>query len=93
MEKEGVKRVKIKGLDDKRQISAVFGGRITSKFLPLQHVYQGKTSQCHSICKFSEDWYITHSDNHWYNKTTMVNYISKIIIPFVKQKCRELIIK
>ena len=37
-----------------------------------------------------EDWHITHSDNHRCNETTMVNYISNIIIPFVKQKCWEL---
>ena len=44
VEKEGAKHVKIKGLDDKRQITAVFGGTITGEFLPLQLVYQGKTS-------------------------------------------------
>ena len=41
------------------------------------------------IFKFPEDWHITHFDNHWCNETMMVNYISKII-PFVKQKRREL---
>ena len=36
MEKEGAKRVEIKGLDDKRQITAVFGATITGEFLPVQ---------------------------------------------------------
>ena len=59
-------------------------------FLPLQLVYLGKTSQCHPNFKFPEDWRINHSDNHWCNETTIVNYILKIIILFVKEKHREL---
>ena len=47
MEKQGAKRVEINGLDDKRQITAVFGATITGEFLPVQLVYQGKSSQCH----------------------------------------------
>ena len=39
--------------------------------------------------KFPEDWHITHSENHWSNQTTMINYISKIIVPFVKNKRKE----
>ena len=89
MEKERAKRVEIKGLDDKKQITAVFGATITGEFLPVQLVYQGKSSQCHPKVKFSEDWYITHSENHWSNETTMINYISKIIVPFVKNKRNE----
>ena len=37
MEKEGAKCIKIKGLDDKRQITAVFGGTLTGEFLPIQY--------------------------------------------------------
>ena len=43
MEKEGAKCIEIKGLDDKRQITAVFGGTLTGEFLPIQLVYQGST--------------------------------------------------
>ena len=64
MEKEGAKWVEIKGLDDKRQITAVFGATITGEFLPVQLVYQGKSTQCHPKVKFPEDWHITHSENH-----------------------------
>ena len=77
VEKEGAKRVEIKGLDDKRQITAVFGGTLTGEFLPMQLVYQGRTTQCHPNSKFPDDWHITHSDNHWSNETTMINYIAK----------------
>ena len=90
MEKEEAKRIEIKGLDDKKQITAVFGGTLTGEFLPIQLVYQGSTTRCHPNFKFPDDWHITHSDNHWSNETTMINYIAKIIISFVKRKCREL---
>ena len=46
MEEEGAKRVKIDGKDDKRQITAVFGCSLTGDFLPLQLIYQGKTTKC-----------------------------------------------
>ena len=87
MEKEGAKRVKIKDLDDKRQITAVFGATITGEFLPVQLVYQGKSTHCHPKVKFPEDWYISHLENHCSDKTT---YISKIIVPFVKNKRKVL---
>ena len=38
MEKERAKRIEIKGLDDKRQFMAVFGGTLTGEFLPIQLV-------------------------------------------------------
>ena len=42
MERVGSKRVEIAGLDDKRQITAVFAGSLTGDFLPIQLIYQGK---------------------------------------------------
>ena len=90
MEKEGAKRVEIKGFDDKRQLTAVFAATISGKLLPMQLIYQGKTNQCHPKVKFPNKWHITHSPNHWSNETTMVNYITKIIIPYVKNKRKEL---
>ena len=68
----------------------MFRGTLTGKFLPIQLVYQGSTTRCHSDLKFPDDWHITHSDNHGSNETTMVNHIAKIVIPFVKKKRREL---
>ena len=84
MEKERAKRIEIKGLDDKRQFMAVFGGTLTGEFLPIQLVYWGSTVWCHPNFKFPDNWHITHSDNHWSNVTTKIN------IPFVKRKGREL---
>ena len=55
MEKEGAKRIQIKGLDDKRQFTAVFGDTLTGKFLPIELVYQGSTNQCHPDFKVPDN--------------------------------------
>ena len=42
---EGSKRIEIAGADDKRQITAVFAGTKSGKFLPPQIIYAGKTKK------------------------------------------------
>ena len=46
MEKEGSKRIELAGIEDKRQITAVFSGAMSGVFLPMQLIYQGKTPKC-----------------------------------------------
>ena len=87
MENKGAKRVETKGFDDKRQLTAVFGATITATF--ATHL-SGKTNQCHPKVKFPDDWLITHTPNHWPKETTMVNYITEVIIPYIKSKRKEL---
>ena len=59
MEKRGTKRVEIKGVDDKRQITAVFACTVSGKFLPIQLIYQGTTTRCHPKgVMFPSDWHI-----------------------------------
>ena len=43
MEKQGAKRVEMMGIDNKRQMTAVFGASLSGNFLPPQLVYEGKT--------------------------------------------------
>ena len=88
MDQQGVKRVEIGGSGDKRQITAVFCGSIVGDFLPIQLIYQGKTARCHPRFEFPPEWDITHSPKHWSNETTMIQYIEKIIIPYIN-KVRE----
>ena len=54
--KEGSKRVEICGIDDKRQITAIFGCSMTGDFLPVQLVYLGKTNKCHPSFQYTSDW-------------------------------------
>ena len=87
MDKEGAKRVEIGGINDKRQICSQ--QQSAENFSQYNLCIKEKTNQCHSRVCFPEDWHITHSPNHWSNET-MIDYITKIIIPFTKKKRREL---
>ena len=90
MEKEGQKRVEIIAADDRRQITAVFAGSLTGDFLPPQLIYKGSTERCLPTTKFPNDWHITCNPNHWSNETTMIQYVERILLPYVKAKRREL---
>ena len=46
---------------------------------------KGKTGRCHSTFNFASDWNITHSENHWANEDTTVDYINNIIAPYLQQ--------
>ncbi len=79
MAKEGSKRVEIAGIDDKRQITAVFAGTMAGEFLPPQLIYQGKTAKCLPLVEFPSDWHITYTENHWSNEKTMFDYVNKVL--------------
>ncbi len=88
---EGSKRVAIAGADDKRQITAVFAGTKSGKFLPPQIIYAGKTKKCLPSVKFPENWHVTHTENHWANEITTGDYIKLIIVlPYVIQTRKHL---
>ncbi len=64
MDLEGSKRVEVSGVNDKRQITAVFCGSLVGDFLPIQLIYKGKTQRCHPRYKFPSHWHITQSPKH-----------------------------
>ena len=64
MELKGSKRVEIVGINDKRQITAVFCGTLAGGFFPFQLIYQGKTTACLPRFKSPD---ITFTPNHWSN--------------------------
>ena len=90
MAKEGSKRVEVVGIDDKRQITATFAASLSGNFLPVQMVYEGKTSKCHPPVKFPQGWHVTHTPNHWCNEDTMIDYIAAVIVPYMNEKRRQL---
>ena len=93
MEREGSKRVEIAGIDDKRQITAVFAGTLVGDFLPPQLIYQGKTKKSLPSVEFPSNWHVTYTDNHWSNETTMMDYLSSVLLPYIQQKRKELKLK
>ena len=54
IEKEGQKRVQITGIDDKRQIIAVFAATKTGSFLPIQVICKGKTKHVYPLLIFQK---------------------------------------
>ena len=61
MAQKGSKRVEVFRIDDKRQITAMFAASLSGNFLPIQLVYEGKTSMCHPAVDFPGGWHITHT--------------------------------
>ena len=84
------KRIPIAGHNDKWQITVVMCGALTGEMLPIQLVYKGTTNKCHPPYKFSDDWLISHSPNHWLNEGTMIEYINEVIVPYVDGKREDL---
>jgi len=90
MEAEGSKRVAIAGIDDKRQITAVLSVTMSGHFLPPQIIYKGTTRRSLPTVSFPAGWNVTFTENHWANEITTLQYIDEILLPYVKQKRRDL---
>ena len=50
------------------------------------HCNSFMVNKCHPAYQFPGDWLIYHSQNHWANEDTMLEYIQKVIVPFVEIK-------
>ncbi len=85
MAKEGSSRVEIVGLGDKRQITAVLACTLSGKFLPPQLIYSGKTCRYLPTVSFPKAWHVTFTENHWANEGTTIDYVNKILLPYVKE--------
>ena len=90
MAAEGANQVEITGCDDKREITAVLGISMAGKMLPPQVIYAGKTDRCHPEFNFPSTWNITHSENHWSNEVTMLEYADQVLIPFCSKMRRSM---
>ena len=87
MDQQGAKRVEVIGVG---QITAVFCCSLSGEFLPLQVIYTGKTTRCHPKFCFPSEWNVTHSPKHWSTEETMLEYVEKIILPYVDHVRQEL---
>ena len=89
-QKKNTKKVKLAGLDDKHQITAVFAATVAGGFFPPRLIYKGTTRACLSANKFPDSWHVTYTHNHWCNEDTVKLYTEKIIVPFIQKKKDEL---
>ena len=54
-------------------------------------IYGGKTDQCQPKFKFPDNFHIIHSENHWANESTMIEYLQNGITQFVDEIKEELV--
>ena len=74
----------MKGVDDKRQITAAFSISMTGSFLPIQLIYEEKTRRCLPNYDFPKGFNVTYSPNHWSNTKKSVELFQKVIFPYLK---------
>ena len=65
---KGSKNVPIKGVDDKRQITATFAVSSTGNVLPIQLIYTGKTRRSLPKYEFPASFSVGFTKNHWSNQ-------------------------
>ena len=61
---KGVKNVPIKGVDDKRQMTATFAVSLAGKLLPIQFIYKGKTKRSLPKFKFPSTFSLSYTENY-----------------------------
>ena len=83
--------VPIKGLTDTTNITLTFVVTLSGEFLPMQVIYQGKTtaSQPRGF-KFPRGFAIYQSPKHYCNEDETLILIDKVIVPYVERKRKEL---
>ena len=88
---KGTKCVKITTLNDKRLITAVFACSLSGTFFPIHLIYKGTTSKClPKNVNFPKDWNISCNRNHWSNESMTIDYLVKLVIPYVNERRKEL---
>ena len=90
MEQRGSNRVEIAGYEDKRQITTTFAVTLSGDFLNMQILYTVKADRCHPRHQFPSGFDIYHTPNHWSNEKTVVQFVKKVIIPYVEDTRQNL---
>ena len=83
---KGAENVPIKGVDDKRGITATFAISATGKFLPMQLIYPGKTKRCLPNFQFpSIPRLPTHKTIGPIVQTKAIEHFEKVIFPYLEK--------
>ena len=83
-----MKTVPIKGIDDKRKITATFTISMSGKFLTIQVIYEGNTKRCLPKFTFPASFDGTFSENHWSISVSdtekSLSFFNKIVFSYFK---------
>lgn len=67
-------------------IAATMSGNI----LPFQLVYDGDSAECHPSFSFPDDFSIFHQPRESSNKESILNFMTKIVLPYVRKvRCEK----
>jgi len=88
-EKRGAKQVLIKNKGDKQQFTLQLCGSASGELLPPQLIFKGKSERVHPT-SLDNSWNITHSENHWANEDTFIEFIDKVLNPHRKKTIADL---
>ena len=86
---KGSKHVPIKGVDDKRQITATFAVSSIGEFLSMQFIYGGKTKRSLPRYEFPASFSVGFTENHWSNTDKSLEFFDEIIFPYFEKKKEE----
>ena len=82
---KGAKHVPIKGVDDKRQITATFAVSASGNFLLMQLIYALETKRCLPKFTFPRSFHVTYTKSHWSNQVKVTEHFEKVVFPFLDQ--------
>ena len=81
---QGDQNIPIKGVEDKRQITATFAISLTGAFLPMmQLIYAGKTKRCLPKFTFPDEFHVTSTVNRWSNTEKSIEFFNEIIFLYL----------
>ena len=66
------------------EITAPLAISLADHLLPPLLLYAGKTTKCHPVVGFPDEWDVFHSLDHWSTEETMVCYIEEVIVPYTQ---------
>ena len=88
---KGDSSVPLKGKGKTKQITGTFAVLKFELFLPMQIIYEGKTTRClPKNVEFPEGFNVTFTPNHWSNEEKVIEYLNEIIFPYCEAKREEL---
>ena len=84
------KQVAIKGIDDKRAITARFTITLDGNFLGMQLIYGGKTNQSLPRYQFPREFSLSVNLKHYSNENESLKLIDEIILPYIMRERERL---
>ena len=87
---KGSKTLRIKGVDNKRQITETFTVTASGSILPIQLIQSGKTKHFIPEYGLPSCFDATFSPNHWSSYENCVRLYKKVIFPYLIDKREEL---